>query len=78
MYRRARNGLWLALWLRIVHSALLPERRETGIANDVLILQWKYFDCVTQGPSILFGPRAAKNAFVLGDRLHCHGVLIDA
>jgi len=56
----------------------LPERRETGIANDVLILHGKYLNCVTQGPSILLGPVAAKNAFVLGDRLHCHGVPIDA
>ena len=44
-------------------------RRETSIANAV-VLQRKYFDCVTQGPSILFGPAAAKNASLLGDRLH--------
>jgi hypothetical protein len=63
--------------LKIVSSALLPERRETGIANAV-VLQRKYYDYITQGPSILVGPLAAKDALVLGDRLLCHGVPIDA
>jgi len=69
--------LCLALWFKIVRSAFLPEHRETGIANAV-ILQRKYFDLVAQGPPILLGPTAAQNAFVFGDRLHCHRPSIDA
>ena len=65
------------LRLRIVRTALLPERRKTSIANAV-VLQREYCDYITQGPPILLGPVAAKNAFVLRDRLHCRSFSIDA
>ena len=65
------------LRIRIVRTALLPERRKTSIANAV-VLQREYCDYITQGPPILLGPVAAKNAFVLRDRLHCRSFSIDA
>jgi hypothetical protein len=55
--------------LQIVHTALFPKRGETSIANAV-VPHRKYYDCIPQCPPILLGPVAAKNAFVLGDRLH--------
>ena len=61
--------LGLAPRLRIIRTALLPERRETSITNAV-VLQREYCDYIPQRPPVLLGPAAAKNAFVLRDRLH--------
>jgi hypothetical protein len=68
--------VWM-LRIRIVRTAPLPKGRETSIANAV-VLQREYCDYITQGPPILLGLVAGKNAFVLRDRLHCRSVSIDA